>query len=68
MDLRKSPWEALHEAYQIEGKRCWGEGFDGKIPGYIADTWLRDCELGILRFVDAFVDFTYMMLHDVIQI
>ena len=55
MDLRKSPWEALHEAYQIEGKRCWGEGFDGKIPGYIADTWLRHCELGISRFVDVIV-------------
>lgn len=40
VDLRKSPWEALHEAYQLEGKRCWGEGFDGKVPGYIADTWL----------------------------
>ena len=39
VDLRKSPWEALHEAFQAEGRRCWGEGFDGKVPGYIADAW-----------------------------
>lgn len=29
-------------AYQIEGKRCWGEGFDGKIPGYIAECLSKD--------------------------
>lgn len=39
VDLRKSPWEALHEAFQAEGRRCWGQGFDGKVPGYIADAW-----------------------------
>jgi len=42
VDLRKSPWEALHEAYQIEGRRCWGEGFDGKVPGYIAECLSKD--------------------------
>lgn len=37
MDLRQSPWEALHEAFQAEARRCWGPGFDGKVPGYIAE-------------------------------
>eukprot|EP00913_Durusdinium_trenchii_P016558 g15563.t1 len=30
VDLRQSPWEALHEAFQAEARRCWGPGFDGK--------------------------------------
>jgi len=37
IDIRKIPWETLHEAYQLEAQRCWGEGFDGKVPGYIAE-------------------------------
>ena len=41
MDYRESPWEVLHEAYQAEGRRCWGPGFDGKVPGYIADPALN---------------------------
>ena len=39
VDLKKTPWEALDVAFQAEGKRCWGPGFDGKVPGYIAVTW-----------------------------
>ncbi|CAJ1388512.1 unnamed protein product [Effrenium voratum] len=42
VDYRESPWEVLHEAYQAEGRRCWGPGFDGKVPGYIAECLRRD--------------------------
>jgi len=42
VDLKKTPWEALDATFQAEGKRCWGPGFDGKVPGYIAECLRRD--------------------------
>ncbi|CAE6914344.1 secG [Symbiodinium sp. KB8] len=42
VDLKKTPWEALDVAFQAEGKRCWGPGFDGKVPGYIAECLRRE--------------------------
>ncbi|CAE7409987.1 l(2)tid, partial [Symbiodinium pilosum] len=42
VDLKKTPWEALDVAFQAEGLRCWGPGYDGKVPGYIAECLRRE--------------------------